>query len=118
MIRPLDGEQPIGFTALFDLHWNHGDALVAIALGDRSYWGNGYGSDAMNTLLRYAFREMNLRRVTLIVFDYNPRAIRSYEKCGYVHEGTVPGVLQREGQRWNWHYMGILKEEWERLNDR
>ncbi len=115
-IRTLEGEQPIGFTGLFDLHWNHGDALVAIALGEREYWGNGYGTDAMNTLLGYAFTELNLRRVTLIVFDYNPRAIRSYEKCGYVHEGTVRSVILREGRRWDWHYMGLLREEWEQLN--
>jgi RimJ/RimL family protein N-acetyltransferase len=118
MIRPLDDEQPIGFTGLFDLHWNHGDALVAIALGDRTYWGNGYGTDAMRILLRYAFIELNLRRVTLIVFDYNPRARRSYEKCGFVHEGTVRGVLQREGRRWDWHFMGILRQEWEQTAQR
>ena len=118
MIHPLDGEQPIGFMGLFDLHWNHGDALIGIGLGDREYWGNGYGTDAMRTLLRFAFTELNLRRATLIVFDYNPRAIRSYEKCGFVHEGTVRGVLQREGRRWDWHYMGILREEWEQISEK
>jgi RimJ/RimL family protein N-acetyltransferase len=118
MIRKLEGEEPIGFLGLFELYWNHGDALVAIALGERQYWGNGYGTDAMNTLLRYAFTELNLRRVTLIVFDYNPRAIRSYEKCGFVKEGTVRSVIQREGRRWDWHYMGILREEWEQIAQR
>jgi RimJ/RimL family protein N-acetyltransferase len=118
MIHTLDSKQPIGFTALFDLHWNHGDALVAIALGDHTYWGNGYGTDAMRTLLRYAFREMNLRRLTLIVFDYNPRAFRSYEKCGFIEEGTVHGAMLREGRRWDWHYMGILREEWEQIAQR
>lgn len=114
MIRSLDGEQPIGFVALFDLYWNHGDALIGIGLGDREYWSKGYGTDAMQTLLRYAFTEMNLRRLTLLVFDYNLRAIRSYEKSGFVNEGTVRSVMQREGRRWDWHFMGILKEEWER----
>jgi len=118
MIRPLESQEPIGFLGLFELYWNHGDALVAIALGDRQYWGNGYGTDAMKTLLRYVFTELNLRRVTLIVFDYNPRAIRSYEKCGFIREGTVRSVIQREGRRWDWHYMGILREEWERLNEK
>jgi len=118
MIRTKDGEKPIGFVALFDLYWNHGDAMIGIGLGEREYWGKGYGTDAMRVLLRYAFMEMNLRRLTLLVFGYNPRAIRSYQKCGFTHEGTVPGVLHREGQRWDWHYMGILKEEWEQQNDK
>jgi RimJ/RimL family protein N-acetyltransferase len=117
-IRTLEDEQPIGFVGLFDFHWNHGDALIGIGLGEREYWGKGYGSDAMRILLRFAFTELNLRRVTLIVFDYNPRAIRSYEKCGFIKEGTVRSVLQREGRRWDWHYMGLLREEWEQLNEK
>jgi RimJ/RimL family protein N-acetyltransferase len=117
-IRTLEGEQPIGFVGLFDFHWNHGDALIGIGLGDREYWSKGYGTDALQALLRFAFNELNLRRVTLIVFDYNPRAIRSYEKCGFVKEGTVRGVLQREGRRWDWHFMGMLREEWEQQNDK
>jgi len=117
-IEPLESDQPIGFTGLFDLYWNHGDALVAIAIGEREYWGKGYGSDAMNTILRYAFQEMNLRRVTLIVFEYNPRAIRSYEKCGFVMEGRMRSMMQREGRRWDWLYMGILREEWEQRNEK
>jgi RimJ/RimL family protein N-acetyltransferase len=90
----------------------HGDTLVAIALGERKFWGNGFGTDAMRVMLRYAFNELNLRRVGLIVFEYNPRAIRSYEKAGFVHEGRARGFLYREGQRWDLLFMGILREEW------
>jgi RimJ/RimL family protein N-acetyltransferase len=117
MIRTLEGDLPIGFVALFEVHWNHGDAMIAIGLGDREYWGKGYGTDALRTFLRYAFTEINLRRLTLLVFDYNSRAIRAYEKCGFVNEGTIRGAMQREGCRWDWHYMGILKEEWEQRNE-
>jgi RimJ/RimL family protein N-acetyltransferase len=66
----------------------------------------------MNVLLRFAFHEINLRRVTLTVFEYNPRAIRSYEKAGFYHEGRVRCLLNREGRRWDLLYMGILREEW------
>lgn len=116
VIKPLESEQPIGFTAIFDLHWNHGDALLAIALGEREWWGKGYGTDALQTMLRYAFQELNLRRMTLIVFEYNARAIRSYEKCGFVMEGRVREAMQREGRRWDWYIMGILREEWHQNN--
>ena len=116
-IRTLDGENLIGFVGLSGLDWNQGDAWIGIGLGEREYWGKGYGTDAMQTLLCYAFTELNLRRVSLTVFDYNPRAIRSYEKCGFVMEGTARGVLHREGRRWDWHHMGILKEEWNLLNN-
>jgi RimJ/RimL family protein N-acetyltransferase len=111
-IRPLGSEQMIGFIGLFDLYQQHGDTLVAIALGEREYWSKGYGTDAMRIMLRYAFNEVNLRRVGLIVFEYNPRAIRSYEKAGFAHEGRVRGCILREGKRYDFLYMGVLREEW------
>ncbi len=112
-IRTLDGDHPIGFVGLFDIHWNHGDGMIGIGFGDRENWGKGYGSDAMNLLLQFAFTELNLRRTSLVVFEYNPRAIRSYENCGFTIEGRVREVLNREGCRWDFFYMGILREEWE-----
>jgi RimJ/RimL family protein N-acetyltransferase len=111
-IRTLDGDTLIGFIGLFELYKHHGDSLVAIALGGRDYWGKGYGTDAMRILLSYAFNELNLRKVGLIVFEYNPRAIRSYEKVGFIHEGRVRGAMLRDGKRWDFLYMGLLQEEW------
>ncbi len=111
-IQTLDSGVLIGFIGLFDLFQNHGDTLVAIALGERANWGKGYGTDAMRIMLRYAFNELNLRRVGLIVFEYNPRAIRSYEKAGFTPEGRVRERILRDGKRWDFLYMGILREEW------
>ena len=85
---------------------------MGIGIGERQDWNNGYGTDAMQVILRYAFMELNLRRVTLNVFEYNPRAIRSYEKAGFRHEGRIRQYLNRDGQRWDILYMGILREEW------
>jgi RimJ/RimL family protein N-acetyltransferase len=110
-IRTLKDDILIGFIGLFNLLMHHGDALVAIALGEREYWGKGYGSDAMRVILRYAFNELNLRKVGLIVFEYNTRAIRSYEKTGFRHEGRIRGAILREGRRWDWLYMGLMREE-------
>lgn len=111
-IRTIDGNELIGFIGYFNLFRQHGDTLVAIALGERNYWNNGFGTDSMQVMLRYTFQELNLRRVGLIVFEYNPRAIRSYEKAGFTHEGRVRKVLLRDGKRWDFFYMGILREEW------
>jgi RimJ/RimL family protein N-acetyltransferase len=58
---------------------------------------------------------LNLNRVNLNVFEYNPRAIRSYEKVGFKHEGVVRDWMAREGKRWNVVFMGILRREWEAL---
>jgi RimJ/RimL family protein N-acetyltransferase len=111
-IRILADERLIGDVGLGGVSWNHGDAYLGIGIGEREFWGKGYGSDAMRIMLAYAFTELNLRRVTLNVFEYNQRAIRSYEKVGFQHEGRVRSYLNREGRRWDLVYMGILKEEW------
>ena len=116
LIRTLAGDQPIGFIALEPPDWQHGDAIVGVGIGAREFWGNGYGTDAMRVMLRYAFTELNLWRVTLDVFEYNERAFKSYLKAGFVLEGRQRQALRRDGQRWDLIYMGILREEWERLN--
>jgi len=113
-IRALQDDRLIGFTALFHFLWNHGDPWVAIGLGEPEYWGKGYGSDTMRLVLRYAFTELNVHRVTLCVFEYNQRAIRSYQKVGFKHEGRVRGEFLRMGSRWDVIFMGILREEWQR----
>ena len=111
-IRTLAEDRLIGFMALFDESWQHGDALVAIAIGERDCWNKGYGTDAMWVMLDYVFNELNLRRLTLIVFEHNPRGIRSYEKSGFVLEGRTRDAMLRDGRRWDWLWMGILREEW------
>jgi RimJ/RimL family protein N-acetyltransferase len=111
-IRTLADDRLIGDVGLGGLYWNHGDTFLGIGVGEREFWGKGYGSDAMKLALRYAFTELNLRRVTLNVFEYNLRAIRCYEKLGFQHEGRVRQCLNREGRRWDLIYMGIMKEEW------
>jgi RimJ/RimL family protein N-acetyltransferase len=112
-IHILENDHLIGFINLFGIEWNHGNTWVGIGLGEREYWGKGYGTEAMQLVLRYAFTELNLHRVTLGVFDYNPRAIRSYEKAGFVHEGRVRKELLKNGQYWDALEMGILREEWQ-----
>ena len=87
MIHTLADDRPIGFIELDGIRWTHGDAWVGIGIGEREDWGKGYGTDAMRVLLRYAFAELNLHRVSLDFFEYNVRAGRSYEKAGFVVEG-------------------------------
>lgn len=115
-IRRREDDRLLGDLVLDVTHWSAGEAFVGIGLGERELWGKGYGTEAMTLGLDFAFTEMNLRRVTLTVFEYNPRAIRSYEKAGFRHEGRQRQVLCREGKRWDILYMGILREEWLELN--
>ena len=111
-VRTLADDSLIGEMILDIVNWSGRDAFVGLSIGERENWGKGYGTDMLNLLLRYAFTEVNLRRVTLTVFEYNPRAIRTYEKAGFRHEGRVRKALHKEGARWDILFMGILREEW------
>jgi len=95
----------------------HGDSFVWILIGERDYWGKGYGTDAMRVFMRYAFQEWNLHRLSLRVFGFNQRALRSYEKCGFVYEGVNRNALNKMGQRWDEVWMGITRGEWEKTKD-
>jgi RimJ/RimL family protein N-acetyltransferase len=111
LIRSLEDDKVLGDIGL-EMPGHHGDAFVGIGIGEPEYWNKGYGSDAMQILLRYAFLELNLHRVSLDVFEYNPRAIRSYEKVGFKAEGRYRQYLKREGRRWDMIFMGITSQEW------
>jgi len=89
---------------------------MGIGIGDKAYWGRGVGTEVMNILLRYVFTELNLHRLSLTVFEYNQRAIRLYEKCGFKIEGINREYHFRDGRRWDLVSMGILREEWLALN--
>jgi RimJ/RimL family protein N-acetyltransferase len=115
-IRTLAEDKLIGELGLDIVDWSGRDAFVGLGIGETDHWSKGYGTDVMNILLQFAFMEINLRRVTLTVFEYNPRAIRSYEKAGFHHEGRMRQLLNKEGKRWDMLYMGILREEWLELN--
>lgn len=109
------GEQwvHIGNVGLHRIDWKNRTAILGIALGEKAYWGQGFGTDATRTMLRFAFEELNLHRVELEVFDFNPRAMRSYEKAGFRHEGTRRQALFRQGRYHDVHVMSILQSEYQ-----
>jgi RimJ/RimL family protein N-acetyltransferase len=117
-IRTLDSDKLIGFVAFDGLNWTDRDSYVAIGIGEPDFWGRGYGSDAMRLMLRYGFNELNLHRVSLTVYAYNTRAIRSYEKCGFKHEGRIREFVLRDGRRSDMLHMGILRSEWDTLQQK
>jgi RimJ/RimL family protein N-acetyltransferase len=115
-IRTLVDDRLIGFLGL-GVDLIHSEAWVGIGIGERETWNRGYGTDAMKIGLRYAFLELGIQRVSLGVFEYNPRAQRSYEKAGFQLEGRTRKDVLREGKRFDTLWMGILREEWFALQD-
>lgn len=110
-IRALAEDKQIGFIGLW-LDLIHAEVWVGIGIGEREYWGKGYGTEAMKLGVQYAFVELAAQRVSLGLFEYNPRALKSYEKAGFRLEGRTRGDMLREGRRTDSLWMGILREEW------
>ena len=111
-IRMLADDRLLGFVYLGVMSWIDRDAWVAIGIGDRESWDEGYGTDAMRVALRYTFDELHLHRVSLTVFGNNARAMRSYEKAGFKREGQVRESMLRDGEFIDTVHMGVLKTEW------
>lgn len=114
-LRTVADDVLIGFIALHSIEWNNGTTLLSMGIGEAAYRDKGYGSEALRLTLRYAFTELNLYRVGLNVIGSNERAIRAYEKAGFVREGVTRGQVHRDGQRFDLIWMGMLREEWERM---
>ncbi|MEP7200047.1 MAG: GNAT family protein [Chloroflexota bacterium] len=85
---------------------------LGIGIGDKDYWGKGYGRDAVRVLLDYAFRLRNAHKVWLRVNGTNERAIRAYRACGFVEEGRLRQHVWGDGQYVDLVYMGVLRDEW------
>jgi RimJ/RimL family protein N-acetyltransferase len=106
-----DAFTPIGTITLVGVDWKNRISKFGTMIGEKDYWGQGLGTEATRVLLRFAFGELNLHRVELEVYDFNARAIRSYEKAGFRREGTKRQALFRAGRYRDVHVMGILREE-------
>ena len=93
------------------MDWKNSFCTVGIFLG-KPFWNKGYGTDAMKTLVNFIFNEMSLNKIRLFVFEFNKRAVRSYEKSGFKVEGTLREQIFRNGKFYDVYVMGILRREW------
>ena len=102
----------IGNIGLHGLERENRRATLGIMIGDKRYWGEGYGTDAILAMLDWAFGYLNLNRVYLTAYAYNERAIGCYLKCGFRHEGTMRQARYVDGKYYDELMMGILREEY------
>ncbi|MBI3287459.1 MAG: GNAT family N-acetyltransferase [Chloroflexi bacterium] len=101
----------IGNIGLHHLDPAAAQGELSIVIGEVDHWDRGYGSDAIRSLLRYAFESLNLERVHLRVYEFNQRAVRCYEKCGFQREGTTRAALYRDGRFYDEVSMAIQKRQ-------
>jgi RimJ/RimL family protein N-acetyltransferase len=111
--RQGDGWTLIGNCGVFNIEWTHRAAELGIMIGDKSVWNKGYGTETMELLLQHGFETLNLNRIYLRVYSTNPRAMRVYEKVGFVMEGKLRQGVYRHGRYADVHLMSVLRSEWD-----
>ncbi|MDP2340450.1 MAG: GNAT family protein [Deltaproteobacteria bacterium] len=101
----------IGTCGMHKIDWKNRNCAVGIVVGDVGDRGQGYGTDAMACLVRHAFADLGLYRVELEVFPDNPAALKSYERCGFVVEGTRRSAIFKEGAFKDLVLMSVLVDD-------
>ena len=96
-IETLDGGKLIGKCGFTKVNWKNRLGEIAILIGEKEMHGKGSGADAVATLCRFGFGEMNLRKIKAVVFSFNQAALRCYEKCGFIREGVLKQEIYRDG---------------------
>jgi RimJ/RimL family protein N-acetyltransferase len=111
-IRARDDDRLIGKAMIQWVEWTNGNGWVRLGIGSADDRRKGYGSQALQMLLRFAFAELNLFRVAAAVPEYNEAAIALLRKFRFVEEVRRRQALDRDGRRWDLLIFGLLKDEW------
>jgi|SRR5579859_2854058 len=111
--EPEGAGRLLGFVQLQWVDWLHGNAELRLGIGAPADRGQGYGTEAVGLILRYAFDELGLHRLGAVTYDYNPGAARFLERHGFRLEVRMRQAVQRDFRRWDGLHYGLLRPEWE-----
>jgi RimJ/RimL family protein N-acetyltransferase len=112
-IRNKEDDRLMGFVKIRWVEWSNGSAHMDIGIGSPDDRCKGYGTEALQLALRYAFGELNLNRLSVEIPEYNEPALRLFKKMGFVQEVCQRQAAYRDGRRWDVYYLGLLREDWE-----
>jgi RimJ/RimL family protein N-acetyltransferase len=112
-IHIKDDKEPVGVISLMNISDTNASAELSVIVGHPDDRHQGYGTEAIELLIRYAFEELGLNRVGLSAFDFNGEAISAYEKLGFAVEGRYRQAIKRNSGFHDAILMSILKNEWQ-----
>jgi RimJ/RimL family protein N-acetyltransferase len=115
-IRDKQDNRYLGFIRIEGIEWTHGMGNLQMAVGDEAERNKGYGGDALQLMLRFAFNELNLYRLSAVVNDDNQPTLRFFKHHGFMEEVRRRKALLRDGQAWDVVHLGILRDEWLAIN--
>lgn len=104
-------EEIIGTIGFREVNIPARSATVFIVIGEKEYWGQGYGADALKTFLQFLFQQWNFHRISLDTWDANIRAIKSFQKLGFICEGKLREARFVQGEYRDALIFGLLSSE-------
>lgn len=120
-IETKKGRKFIGTMALHRIDFINGRATTGACIGEKKYWGKGYGTDAKMALLNYAFNMLNLRKIKSGALAFNKRSLNYSKKCGYKQEGVFKKEIFVNGKYVDLIRLAIFKEDflplWEKYQN-
>jgi len=105
-------DKHIGIMGIHGIEWKDRVASTGAIIGDKEYWGKGFGTDAKMQIMNYAFNTLNLRKLWSKVRAFNERSFKYCIKCGYVVEGTLRKQSFCDGEYFDEIVLGVFREEW------
>lgn len=110
----VDGK-PIGTMGIHNIDFRQGTAVTGAMIGEKEYWGKGYGTEAKMLVLEYAFHTLNLRKICSNVIAFNDRSVKYSHKCGYIEEGRRKAQFYARGKYWDEVWLAVFRPDWEPL---
>lgn len=111
-----DSEEPIGYLQVANIDPQSRCCDLGILIGEKPYWGHGFGREALQAAIAYCFDELALNRIGAEIYAINPRSVRLFEACGFRREGTVRDEVVKEidGERRfvDGYRYGLLRRDW------
>lgn len=111
-IRARKDEHLIGKAVIEWIDWTNGNGWLRLGIGAAEDRRKGYGAQALQLILRFAFTELNLFRVSAALAEYNTGALRLFQKFGFIEETRRREALYRDDRRWDLMCYGLLRAEW------
>lgn len=102
----------IGNMGIHGINWVSKTATTGAMIGEKNYWGKGYGTDAKMILLHYAFNTLGLRKINSSVYEFNNRSLKYSLHCGYKIEGRKKKQHFAMGRYWDEIVLGLFKKDW------
>ena len=106
----LDNKKSIGIVGFKNLDWVNRNSELFIYIGDEEYWGKGYGTQALELIIKFAFNKLNLHMLYLEVFSYNKNATKTYERLGFKQDGILRQSKFQDGKYYDKIIMSKINE--------